>query len=27
MTGALYTVKSMWSGVAGVLVRSLGTSW
>jgi hypothetical protein len=26
MTGALYTVKSMWSGVAGVLVRSLGTS-
>ena len=26
MTGAMYTVKSMWDGVAGVLVRSLGTS-
>jgi len=26
MQGALYTVKSMWAGVAGVLVRSLGTS-
>ena len=26
MTGALYTVKSMWDGVAGVLIRSLGTS-
>ena len=26
MTGAMYTVKSMWAGVAGVLVRSLGTS-
>jgi hypothetical protein len=26
MTGALYTVKSMWDGVAGVLVRSLGTA-
>jgi hypothetical protein len=26
MTGALYTVKSMWEGVAGVLVRSLGTA-
>ena len=26
MAGALYTVESMWRGVAGVLVRSLGTS-
>jgi phage-related protein len=26
MQGALYTVKSMWAGVAGVLVRSLGSS-
>jgi len=26
MLGALYTVKSMWAGVAGVLVRSLGSS-
>lgn len=26
MTGALYTVKSMWEGVAGVLIRSLGTA-
>ena len=26
MQGALYTVNSMWAGVAGVLVRSLGSS-
>jgi hypothetical protein len=26
MTGAMYTIQSMWAGVAGVLVRSLGTS-
>lgn len=26
MLGALYTVKSMWAGVAGVLVRSLGSA-
>jgi hypothetical protein len=26
MLGCLWTVKSMWAGVAGVLVRSLGTA-
>jgi hypothetical protein len=26
MLGCLWTVKSMWAGVAGTLVRSLGTS-
>jgi hypothetical protein len=26
MLGCLFTVKSMWAGVAGVLVRSLGTA-
>ena len=26
MVGCLFTVKSMWAGVAGVLVRSLGTA-